>query len=206
MNTKAIFDLILCILVPLVSICLAVIDVVRDHKMLGIVLLYFISLIIAANHDGEMLLFKKFFVIISSFFAFTGFIFFLYGFDPNAPLLGYFFISSLGMCTLWIPEVMRGILYFLGLIFKTKELNVLDSLSLMVPRIPWQIIDLKDSILFSFVNHPKRFVWRNTFNGEIVLSLLIEILKLTHNLAAATVTREYRIQNIRPQISKLKVL
>lgn len=194
-----IIDFIIVISIPVASILYMIVNISKNEAFISLSLLSIIFGLVAFKHSEEMLSLKQIIVVMYLLISIVGFmlIFFI---SSSLPILYFFIIPAMGTSTLLIPGVFRFILFLLGFLRKTKKPGILEAISLVYLRTPWQIQEVRNAMKYTIYSNPWKTRIKNFLNTQFVIALLVNIIKLMYILAEVTINRKYQVTAYCPKI------
>lgn len=201
MRSKSTINFIIVLLLFSISLGVSFTSSTRFQNAIAIALLTTISWIVGVHHKGEFLQFRVFYMLVYTSIGSLGLVLVIFCHQYKIDLFLILIMWALSMVILWIPGVIRLLIYYLGKCRKKNTGWLLEAMSLICTYIPGHIRDIRIAFHYplakvSMVRSLKSFVC-----CQWVIRVLYSNITAMQLLAAATVTRHFHVTSYHPTIS-----
>jgi len=201
MGSKSTINFVIVLIVFCISLVFSFTSSSRFQNAMAIALLTSVSWIVGLHHKEEFLQFRVFYMLVYTFIGSLGLVLVMFCHQYKIDLFLLLIMWALSMAILWIPGVIRLLIYHVG---KCRGKNtgwLMEAMSLICTYIPSHIRDIHIALRYPLEKVSTFRSLKSLVCCEWVIRVLYTNITSMHLLATATVTRQFRVTSYHPTIS-----
>lgn len=201
MRPKSTINFIIVLLVFSISLVFSFTSPPIFENSMAIALLTTVSWIVGLNHKGEFLQFRVFYMLVYTLIGSLGLVLVMFCHQYRIDTFLILVLWALSMTILWIPGVIRLLIYYLGKCRKANNGWLLEAMSLICTYIPSNIRDISIARHYPLAKVSTSRSLKSFVCCQWVIRVLCSNITAMQLLAAATLTRHFRVTSYHPTIS-----